>query len=144
MYFKLKNKKGEFKMSNNLDFKCEVILDNKFKKISSDKIVLKEENYACFNYSICENGIDSPIFNIIVRFENDDSDQTRATYLVEGNDITLMVYNIHPNPNNEYIIFSNKKEIIEIDGKKYYIEPSITVYPSLIKQVNLDLYEEIN
>lgn len=131
-------------MNNDLSFKCEVILDNKYKKVLSEKIALKDEKSVDFKFSVCGDGEYSPAFNVLVKFEEDDSNQGKIKYQVDDDNITLNVYNIRPNPNNEYTIFSNKKEIIEINNKKYYIEPRITVYTNLFKQVYLDLYEEIN
>ena len=127
-------------MNNNLNFKCETIVNNKYRLILSEKITLDKNGYADFKISIDEE----QLINILIRFENDDSDQTKIKYSVSDDDVILTAYNIHPNPNNEYTIFSNKKEIIEIDNTKYYLESSITIYSNLYKQVNIDLYEEIN
>jgi hypothetical protein len=131
-------------MDTDLNFKCKVTLNNKYKKVLSENVLLKNNEYADFDFSVYDNEECLPAFSISIQFEKDDTNLTRIEYDInDHNNVLITVYNIVPNPNNQYTICFNNKEIAEINDKKYFIEPKIIVYSNLFKEVTIDLYEEI-
>ena len=131
-------------MSTNLSFKCIAILNNKYKKILSENILLTDEDHADFHFIACDDEEHIPVFSISIEFKTDESDTAKIIYEIDNDNILLIGYNIQSNPNNQYTICSSKKEIIKLNNTKYYIESRITVYSNSLKQVYLDLYEKID
>lgn len=131
-------------MSINLDFKCQAILNNRYKKILSESMLLTDEDNVDFHFTAYDDGKYIPVFSVSIKFKTDDSNVAKIAYEINDDNILLIGYNIIPNPNTQYTICSSKKEAIQLDDKKYYIEPRIIVYSNSLKQVYIDLYEEIN
>ena len=88
-------------MDTNLNFKCKVTLNNKYKKVLSENVLLKHDSYADFDFTVYDNEECLPAFSISVQFEKDNSNVTRIKYDInDHNNVLITIYNIVPNPDS--------------------------------------------
>jgi len=123
---------------------CDVIVDNKYKKILSKSAVVRNDRESKFIITLQDSYELNTDIVINIKFDYDEK-ETRIEYKVDDdNNLNIICYNIINNNNsNSYTIFSSMKKIIEINDYSVYIEPKITVYANGFKEILIDLYSEL-